>query len=883
MKIRHSLAHHATKLLMAAFVALLCAFQSHALSINTMQCEYLTTPLSIDSPTPRFTWKYEAGKAFSQARYQLFIATSPSLLEKATASAGGFTWTSGVRNSSRMLAKYDGPQLKPFTRYYWKVVTWDNTGRQKASSKVSWFETAMMSQSDWQAQWISDSHDKNYEPAPMLRKAFATTGKKIAKARLYLSAAAYAHVEINGVEATGTMLNPGYTAYDKRNLYSVSDVTPLLAKGNNVISAVLGNGFYNAIAPVATWNFEKARWRNRARMIAELHITYADGSVQRIVTDGTWKTTASGPYLSNNIYCGDYYDSNLEIPGWNKPGFDDSSWSNALVVSAPSHKLVAQNMTPIRVKKQMPAVSVKAFGDTAYVFDFGVNLTGLCTLRIKGEKGTKVTLKHAELIKPDGNIEMRNIDIYHHYLPDFDFQTDTYILNGNDEVFTPLFSYHGFQYVEVKADKPITLTKESLTANFFHTDLAPVGGYTSANDMHNKLGKACIQSYLCNAMSIPTDCPQREKNGWEADGFISMELGLMNFDAITFYEKWLNDFADAINEQGRLPGIIPTDSWGYEDWIGPVWDAAAFIIPMTLYDYYGDTRGMEIMWPVCKRYLEYLKTRENEDKTVTYGIGDWVYYNTQTPTDYTSSCYYWLDNEYMARFAQILGHDGSQYAAKADELKRLINTKWLDRSKALYANGSQAAQSVALYLGLVPQELQQTVADNLSKMIAANGNYLDCGMLGSKTILRVLSAFGHADQAYEISCKDGEPAWGNWIKRGYTSLPERWVLREDFRDSSLNHVFLGDIYAWFENAIAGINFDPKAPGFKNILITPHFMKGLDHASGHYNSQAGMVKSSWQRVGDQVRLNVTVPTNSTATVIAGGKTMHVGAGNHTFTF
>jgi alpha-L-rhamnosidase len=332
-----------------------------------------------------------------------------------------------------------------------------------------------------------------------------------------------------------------------------------------------------------------------------------------------------------------------------------------------------------------------------------------------------------------------------------------------------------------------------------------------------------------------------------------------------------------------LPGIIPTDSWGYEDWIGPVWDAAAFIIPMTLYDYYGDTRGMEIMWPVCKRYLEYLKTRENEDKTVTYGIGDWVYYNTQTPTDYTSSCYYWLDNEYMARFAQILGHDGSQYAAKADELRRLINTKWLDRSKALYANGSQAAQSVALYLGLVPQELQQTVADNLSKMIAANGNYLDCGMLGSKTILRVLSAFGHADQAYEISCKDGEPAWGNWIKRGYTSLPERWVLREDFRDSSLNHVFLGDIYAWFENAIAGINFDPKAPGFKNILITPHFMKGLDHASGHYNSQAGMVKSSWQRVGDQVRLNVTVPTNSTATVIAGGKTMHVGAGNHTFTF
>ncbi len=862
--------------------ALLCCAKVPALNIESMRCEYLESPISIDCRSPRFTWKYTNDrKGFMQQRYRLLVASDKALLGKQANTGKGFAWASNIAESGKAFAEYTGPKLEPLKRYFWKVEVYDSHGK-KYTSPAAWFETAMTDGSAWQAKWISDGNDKDYEPAPMLRKSFETGSKKILTARLYLSAAAYAHVTINGKEATGTMLNPGYTAYDKRNLYSVSDVTKLVRNGDNVIAAVLGNGFYNVIAPVATWKFEKARWRNRARMICQLRITYTDGTVQQVCSDGSWKT-ATGPWLSNNIYCGDVYDSNLEIPGWDLPGFDDSAWENAKTVDAPSSLLVAQNMPPIRVEEQMPATWMKAFGDTAYVFAFAHNMSGLCSLHIKGEKGTKVTLKHAELLKSDSSLQMRNIDIYHNYLPGFEFQTDTYILNGEEQTFNPLFSYHGFQYVEVKADRPITLTKESLTASFFHTDVKPVGGYTSANDMHRLLGEACLRSYLCNLMGIPTDCPQREKNGWEADAFISIDLGLMNFDGINFYEKWLDDFVDNINSEGRLSGIIPTDLWGYDDWIGPVWDAAAFIIPMTLYNYYGDQRAIEKMWPVCERYLEYLATRENDEHTVTYGIGDWVFYKTQTPTDYTSTCFYWLDNEYMARFARIIGKDGSRYAAKAEYLLSLINSKYLDREKALYANGSQAAQSVALYLGIVPAELKQAVADNLSRMIADNGNYLDCGMLGSKTILRVLTSNGHADQAYEISCKDKEPAWGNWIKRGYNTLPERWVLADDFRDSSLNHVFLGDIFAWMENAIAGINYDTSAPGFKKILVTPHFVKGLDYASGHYDSAAGTVKSSWKRQNGKITLNVTIPVNSTAKVVTNGKEFSIGAGEHTFSF
>lgn len=847
-------------------------------AIADMRCEYLASPISVDTPSPRFTWTYEDADAFVQAGYRLCVATAPEKLNHPD------IWNSGEIAGSRPFAAMpDGGLLVSRTPYYWRVEAWDAGGR-RIVSPVAEFETALMETSEWQARWITDAHDKDFVPAPMLRRAFAVRSG-VERARLYVSAAAYAKMSLNGEPVSGNLLDPGYTHYDKRNLYAVHDVTDRLREGENVLSAVLGNGFYNAIQPVATWSFEVARWRGRARMICELHIDYADGTHEVVCSDGSWRTTADGPYLSNNIYSGDVYDARREIPGWDRPGFDDSAWAQAVEVAAPSPLLKAQSMPAVRATCETEPVGVRSFGDTIWVFDFGVNLTGLCRLEIEGERGTKITMTHGEFVQPSGRIEMRNLDIYYKPLPGYDFQTDTYILKGEGrETWTPDFTYHGFQYVELRSSAPVKLDKTSLTARFMHTDVSSVGKFSCSNGLFNRIWEMTRRTYLNNLTSIPTDCPQREKNGWTADGYLAMDLALLNYDGMAFYEKWLDDFIDNQNEAGRLAGIIPTAGWGYDDWIGPVWDASAFIIPYTLYNYYGDLRPVEKMWPVCERYLEYLATREEADGGVTYGIGDWVFYRTQTPTDYTSTCFYYYDNVLMARFAELLGRDGERYARKAAQLRELINTKYYDAEKGLYANGSQAAQGVALYLGIVPESDAQRVADNLARMIADNDYFLDFGTIGSKTVLRMLTRYGHVETAYKMASQTEGPSWGWWVSQGFTTLAETWMLSPEWRDASINHVFLGDVAAWYVNDLAGINFDPADPGFGHIVIASHFVEALDWAAASYDSVRGEIRSEWRRCGGCVTLKVTIPANTTADIRVGGEIVAtVSGGVHEFTF
>lgn len=865
-------------LLLPVGMLIIFACKNSGVSIENMKCEYKSEPIGIDSPAPRFTWNYadedNAGKVILQNSYQLHIAENRQDLNQADEDC----WHSDTIQSERPFGIYKGTfPLKPHTKYYWQVIVWDQSGKQ-IQSPVGSFETAKMNSKDWSATWITDNHDKDYTPAPMLRKSFLLKSIDIEQIRLYVSAAGYYKMGVNGKPVTTSHLNPGYTHYDKRNLYNTYDVTKLVSNGENVLSAVLGNGFYNEAASVATWSFEQARWRNRPRMICELHIQYKDGSRQTINSDNTWKTR-TGPYVQNNIYSGDTYDSNLDICGWELPGFNDSEWEKVIGADAPSSLLIAQNMPAIEVNETIKPVSMRSFGDTVYVYDFGINMSGVCNLTIKGEKGIKVSMQHGELLKDNGRLEMRNLDIYYKPLPGLEFQTDTYILNGEEGTFTPDFTYHGFQYVEVRADRPIKLTQESITANFIHTAVAPIGKFSCSNELLNKIWEAANQSYLSNLMGIPTDCPQREKNGWTADAHITMDLGLMNFDGITFYEKWLDDVIDNQNAEGRISGIIPSSGWGYDDWIGPVWDAAMFIVPMSIYNYYGDTKSINKMWPVCEKYLTYLAGREDANGTVTYGIGDWVPYKTQTPTDYTTTCYYFLDNLYMSRFAELTGRDGSKYAKKAEELKAFINRKYFDPEKTVYANGSQAALGVALYLGIVPKGYEQKVADKLSEAVRATNGYLDFGMLGSKTVLRMLSKYGYADLAFQMVAKEEAPSWGNWVKLGFNTLAETWVLSPEFRDASVNHMFLGDVNAWMYNVLAGINYDEQQPGFRHILIQPHFVEGLDWVKAEYQSINGLIRSEWERKDGEILLKVTIPVNTSATIDINGKKTDIKAGEH----
>jgi len=864
--------------LLTTFVLLfsLTSFKSENKEVViNLKCEYQSNPIGLDTPNPRFTWNFENSDAgFVQKSYQISVASKLELLKEGKADI----WISGKIESTRNAARYKGKSLQPHSSYYWTVVVWDNKSKKCISSGIASFEMAKLGLSDWTARWISDSHEKEFEPAPLFRKVFSVK-KEIKSARAYICGLGYYELFLNGKRVGKNYLDPGYTHFDKRVLYITHDVTSLVKSGDNVVAAVLGNGWFNEQS-VAVWDFHKARWRNRPQMICEIRITFTDGTSQTLATDETWKTNI-GPYLYNSIYSGDIYDARLEEEGWNNTGFDDKNWQAVRVTNAPAPILQAQQMPAIRITKEIKTIAVKAFGDSIYVFNMDENFAGLCRLKVKGDAGTKLTIKHGELLKKDGRLEQGNINVYYHPLQTKEiFQTDTYILKGGgkDEVFTPGFSYHGFQYVEIQSSKPVSLTTDNLTGLFIRTDLKSVGKFSCSNELLNKIWSASVQSYKSNIHSIPTDCPQREKNGWTADAHVAVDLGLLNFDGILFYEKWMNDFIDNQNEKGEIAGIIPSAGWGYGEWPGPVWDAALFLIPDALQHYYNDTTAIAKVYKTCEVYLDYLKKKE-KDGILTFGLGDWVYYKALTPNDYTSTCYYYYDYVMMARFARLLGKDARLYEQKSAQIKELINTKFFNPETGVYANGTQTAQALALYLGVVPAGKEQLVASKLHKAVEATNYFIDFGLLGSKTVPAMLTKYGFVEDVFKMVTKETAPSWGHWVKEeGYSTLAETWTLSPEFHDASINHVFMGDISAWMINSLAGINFDATKPGFSHIVIRPDFVKELNWVKGEYQSVNGLIRSEWKRGDNKTILFIEIPANTTATVFV-DKVYELKSGQH----
>ena len=826
---------------------------------DRLRCEYQTQPLDVDTQHPRFTWTYQGDSTFVQQAYQLRVARSPRLLKKGEGQ---------VVTSRSMSGTYQGQQpLESCTTYFWQIVSWDQRGR-RVESPVQTFTTALMNTSEWQARWISDEHDSGEEASPILRRDFTLT-QVPRRALLYLSAAAYAYMTVNGQRLSSSSLNPGYTHYDKRNLYNVYDVTALLHRGENQLLAVLGNGFYNNINRTGVWQFESAPWRGRPRMICELHLTDRSGHTTLLPSDERWMAATGGCYQGNDIYSGDYYDARQQSTGL--------QWRPATVVEAPSPLLKAQHMPLTLVDSVYEAVSVRNLGDTLFLYDFGMNMSGYCRLHVRGPRGTQVSIQHGEELDSEGRLTVNRIRGLYADQKEYRFQTDRYTLSGEEDVLQPEFTYHGYRYVEVRSSAPITLQQQDAQGLFVHTAFQPVGQFCCSDEVLNQLWKGINQSYLSNFMSIPTDCPQREKNGWTADAHCASELGLLNYDAILGYEKWMNDHADNQRPDGQIADIIPSGGWGYG--VNPTWSASMFIIPMNLYRLYGDLTAIRTVLPLCQKYLQFIRPYINEQGLVPHGLGDWVPYETSTPESFTTTCYCYLMARHMARFMQLTQQDATAYEALATAFCDSLNRHCYDAATGLYANGSQCAQALALYVGIVPEARRQQVADQLSRLVRERGNHLDFGMIGSKTVMRILSEYGYVDQALEMALQPDAPSFAAWLKAGYTTPPEEWIAKGG---SSLNHVFLGDIDAWMYQYLAGINPDDAQGGMQHIIIRPYFPRQLSWVRASYQAVTGRVESAWQRSGHQVTLQVTIPVNATATVVLQGRETHIGAGRHTFT-
>jgi len=847
------------KIFLFLFLVIVFTNQASAQSsakITGLKCEHLVNPLGIDAKYPRLSWAMEDNRQNAlQTAYKLSVSTDSIGLVNGKADV----WLTEKRVIAATRVPYGGNKLQPYTKYYWRVQVWDKDGKS-VMSPIATFETGLMGMANWKGGWISDSHNANTKPAPYFRHAF-NISKKIKSARAYIAVGGLYELYINGEKIGNHRLDPMYTRFDRRTLYVTYDVTRQLQEGKNAVGVLLGNGWYNHQS-TAVWYFDKSPWRNRPTFCLDLRVTYEDGTTQTISSNRDWKT-ATGPITFNSIYTAEHYDARLEQPGWNTANFIDTAWKNAFDRQAPSTNIVSQAMQPIRAVEKIPAQSIKKLDDKTYLFDLGRNISGVSSITVKGEAGTVIRLKHAEKLGKNGYADQSNIDIHYRPTDDKDpFQTDIFILSGKgDETFMPRFNYKGFQYVEVSSDKPIDLTKESLFGYFMHSDVEPVGKINSSSTTLNKIWAATNVSYLSNFFGYPTDCPQREKNGWTGDAHIASETGLYNFDGITIYEKWMADHRDEQQPNGVLPSIIPSNGWGYEWGNGPDWTSTVAIIPWNLYLFYGDTDALADNYDAIKRYVNHIDELYPTGLT-TWGLGDWVPVKSVTPVEFTSSAYYFADVTILAKAAKLFNRfeDQKCYEKLALKIKNAVNAKYLNAATGVYDKGFQTEQSVPLFWGITPDSLKHKVASILADKVKEANNHLDVGILGTKAILSALSDNGYADVAYAIASQETFPSWGWWIARGATTLYENWNIDAD--DAlSMNHIMFGEIGAWYFKGLGGIKPDPGLPGFKRVILTPNFVDKLDHFEAEHTGPYGKIVSAWKRNGNVVEYSVVIPANS----------------------
>ena len=852
-----SVAGAAVRLAIAIFPLIFVVSAFAGLRVGQLRCEYLENPLGIDVTQPRLNWILDSNeRGQKQTAYQILVASGADELKNDQ----GDLWDSGkISSDQTTFITYDGKPLASRESCFWKVRSWDEAGKPSPWSKTAFWEMGLLATNDWQAQWITRTTNINELPAPFFRRELLLDGK-VKKARVYICGLGYYELHINGRKVGDHLLDPGFTRYDRSDLYVTYDVTSFLKSGLNALGVILGNGWFN-VQTKAVWNFHEAPWRETPRLLLSLVIEYADGRTVVVGSDGTWKTS-TGPIVFDSIYGGENYDARLEKPGWDKPGFDDSAWQAALVVDAPKGKLAAQMMPPIEADQILKPVKLTEPKPGVFIFDMGQNFAGITELKVRGPAGTKVTLRHGERLFPEGTLDTRDIAQHVKRMgKDQQFQTSIYILKGGGtETWRPRFTYYGFQYVEVTGF-PGRPTLHSLRGIFTHSAVPVDGSFECSNPLLNRIWRAARWSYLSNLQGIPTDCPQREKNGWTGDAQLAAEQGIYNFRPASIYTQWINDLGDEQRPGGQLPGIVPTSGWGYTWGNGPAWDSAFELIPFYLYEYYGDAQPLRDHYDGMKRYVDYLTSRATNG-IVNIGLNDWAPFKTRTPADITDTAYYYRDAQIVALAASLLGKadDATEYNQLAEQIKKTFNNHFFNADTGSYGNGSQTSLSCALYQGLVEPENQARVVQNLVTKVADSNGHIDTGILGAKYILNALTDHGRADVAYQMASQKDLPSWGWWIEQGATTLWEDWDGSE-----SRNHIMYGDISAWFYKALAGINEDPAAPGFKHFIIRPQPVGDISFARAEYDSIHGKIVSAWKIRNGAFTLNVAIPPNTTATI------------------
>ena len=849
-----------------------------------LKCEYRLDPLGIDTAHPRLSWILESRRrAQVQGAYQVLVADSPEAL----AADRGNLWDSGrVASGETLHIIYGGKPLWSGLRCTWKVRVWDADGNPSAWSRPAFWEMALLDPEDWKARWIEDGRptperDEDFyadDPAPLFRKSFILP-KGAKRARFYVTGLGYYEAFLNGRRVGDHVLDPGWTNYQKRVYYSTYDVTGLLRKGENVLGVLVGNGWFNPL-PLRMWgnrNLREALSVGRPRLIGQLEAELEDGSRIVIATDPTWKVRG-GPVLRNNVYLGEIYDARREIPGWDRPGLDDSAWANAVPCAAPGGSLQAQPQPPIRITARFKPVKITEPKPGAFIYDLGFNFAGWASFRLREPAGTPIRLRFGELLNKDGSLNpltsvcgqikgrrKNGVPIGGPGAPEIAEQSDLYIAKGGgEETYTPRFTFHCFRYAEVTG-LPRRPALDDLIGLRLNSDVDEIGTFSCSNNLLNRIQDMTRRTFLSNIFSVQSDCPHREKFGYGGDLVATNDAFMMNFGMAGFYAKAASDWADAARPDGMLTDTAPFVGIQY---CGLAWAMAHPLLQSQLLRYYGDRRLVEEQYETSRRWLE-LVIRENPGFIVREGLSD---HESLEPTEvpYLVTPLFYQTAGIVSSLAGLLGRTGEsvRYAGLAEAVRTAYLEQLLSPGPDKFEALTQAGLAASLELGLLPA-VERAAAEQalVRKVLTTWGPHVTTGIFGTKFVLNALSRAGRADLALELVQRREFPGWGFMIERGATTLWEHW----DFSDNtySHNHPMFGSASEWFFSWLAGIQPAPDAVGFDRIIIRPQSVGDLTWVKGGILTARGEVRSEWRIENGRFFLEVTIPPNTTAVVYIPG--------------
>ncbi|ABS01609.1 glycoside hydrolase family 78 protein [Kineococcus radiotolerans] len=868
-------------------------------TLTDLRAEHGRPALGLGTARPRLSWIARptgaTPPAWRQTDHEVRVTAVPVV-----PGAAPRAWTSGRTGSGdSVLVPWPAPDLASRERVRVQVRAWsaDHPDPTAWSAPLE-VETGLLHPGDWAAVPVGPDWEEepgtDHRPA-LLRREFHLPGP-VARARLHVTAHGVHEVEVNGTRVGDEVLAPGWTSYHHRLRHRTHDVTAHLREGANALGAWLADGWYRGRYGTHGGNHDL--YGTRTALIAQLEVDLADGRRVVVTTHpgagadgGTWRA-AHGPITAASLYDGEEFDARLAVPGFSRPGFDDSAWAGVRGYERDPATLVAAQGPPVRCTRELRPVSVLTTPSGATVLDFGQNLAGRVRIRVRGNAGDRVRLRHAEVLQ-DGELCTRPLQRAR--------ATDTYVLAGDPagEEWEPRFTMHGFRYVEVTG-WPGRLGEEDVVARVLHSDLERTGWFTCSDERLNRLHENVVWSMRSNFVDVPTDCPQRdERLGWTGDVQVFGPTAAFLYDVGGFLASWLADVAVEQLPDGTVPWyvpMIPAEFWDPPQ-PGAVWGDVAVLLPAVLHERFGDTGVLRRQYASARAWVDLVERLAGPSRLWNTGVqlGDWL--DPAAPPEepaaartdkyLVATAYFAHSARTLARIAGVLGEeaDAARYARLAAEVREAFTREHV-RADGRLSSDAQTAYALALAFDLLDEPRRETAGRRLAELVAQDGNRVATGFAGVNLVTDALTRTGHDATAFALLTETGCPSWLYQVSMGATTTWERWdsLLADGTVNpghmTSFNHYALGSIADWVHRTVAGLA--PAAPGYRRLLVRPRPGAGLTAASARHETPYGPASVAWNRRDGELVVDVDVPLGVTATVdLPGRPATEVGAGHHRF--